>query len=95
MKTQTRTSGTDGAALGPGAVRVGSLPAALPTDHAPERSVESEHARAEALAALARSIAFDVATYADAPRSAGDRAAGAAKDREQIDSWRSEGGHGS
>lgn len=37
MKTQTRTSGADVAALGLGSVLVGSLPAALLTDHAPER----------------------------------------------------------
>src|SRR6478736_1387528 len=37
METQTRTSGIDVAALGLGSVLVGSLPAALLTDHAPER----------------------------------------------------------
>lgn len=37
METQTRTSGMDAAALGLGSVLVGSLPAALLTDHAPDR----------------------------------------------------------
>ncbi|QKJ18858.1 hypothetical protein [Microbacterium hominis] len=37
METQTRTSGVDAATLGLGSVLVGSLPAALLTDHAPER----------------------------------------------------------
>jgi len=37
METQTRTSGTSAAALGLGSVLVGSLPAALLTDHAPDR----------------------------------------------------------
>lgn len=37
METQTRTSGADAAALGLGSVLVGSLPAALMTDDAPDR----------------------------------------------------------
>lgn len=37
METQTRTSGADTATLGLGSVLVGSLPAALMTDHAPDR----------------------------------------------------------
>ncbi|GAB3598553.1 hypothetical protein [Microbacterium tumbae] len=37
METQTRTSGADTAALGLGSVLVGSLPAALMTDEAPDR----------------------------------------------------------
>lgn len=37
MKTQTRTSGADTATLGLGSVLVGSLPAALMTDEAPDR----------------------------------------------------------
>lgn len=37
METQTRTSGTDTATLGLGSVLVGSLPAALMTDEAPDR----------------------------------------------------------
>jgi hypothetical protein len=37
MNTQTRTSGVDAATLGLGSVLVGSLPAALMTDHAPDR----------------------------------------------------------
>lgn len=37
METKTRTSGADVAALGLGSVLAGSLPAALLTDHAPER----------------------------------------------------------
>lgn len=37
METQTRTGGTDAVALGLGSVLVGSLPAALMTDHAPDR----------------------------------------------------------
>ncbi len=37
METQTRTSGTAAATLGLGSVLVGSLPAALMTDHAPDR----------------------------------------------------------
>ncbi len=37
METQTRTSGADTATLGLGSVLVGSLPAALMTDQAPER----------------------------------------------------------
>jgi len=37
MDTQTRTSGVDAATLGLGSVLVGSLPAALMTDEAPER----------------------------------------------------------
>lgn len=37
METQTRTSGVNTAALGLGSVLVGSLPAALLTDHAPDR----------------------------------------------------------
>ncbi len=37
MKTQTRTSGADAATLGLGSVLVGSLPAALMTDEAPNR----------------------------------------------------------
>lgn len=174
MNTQTRGSGTETGALGLGTVLVGSLPAALLTDHAPERytveavfsrrperdevteilgsetrdrlaragyptveltvsdrrleiantnleelrdglagvlanrlaeitagvrarqdaaalkfhdAAESEQARAAAVAALAESITFQV-------RSSSDPAAGAAKDREQIDSWQTEGGHG-
>jgi hypothetical protein len=57
-------------------------------------AAESEHVRAAAVAALAQSIAFHVSTSAEAPRSAGDGEAGDAKDRQQIDSWRTEGGHG-
>lgn len=181
MDTQTRTSGTDVAVLGLGSVLVGSLPAALMTDDAPDRytveavftrrpvrdevaeilgsetrdrlaragypTVEvtvtdrrleiantnleelrdglaavlanwlgqisarvrarhdgaavrshdvtgSERARAAAVSSLAQSITFHVSASAEAPRSAGDREAGAAKDREQIDSWRTEGGRG-
>lgn len=46
METQTRTRGTDAAALGLGSVLVGSLPAALLTDHAPERyTVEAVFSR--------------------------------------------------
>lgn len=37
MDTQTRTSGVDAATLGLGSVLVGSLPAALMTDEAPDR----------------------------------------------------------
>ena len=37
MDTQTRTSGADTATLGLGSVLVGSLPAALMTDEAPDR----------------------------------------------------------
>lgn len=37
METQTRTSGADTATLGLGSVLVGSLPAALMTDEAPDR----------------------------------------------------------
>ncbi len=37
METQTRTGGADAATLGLGSVLVGSLPAALMTDDAPER----------------------------------------------------------
>lgn len=37
METQTRTSGADTATLGLDSVLVGSLPAALMTDHAPDR----------------------------------------------------------
>ncbi|MEV4687984.1 hypothetical protein [Microbacterium sp. LWH3-1.2] len=37
MKTQTRTSGVDAAPLGLGSVLVGSLPAALMTEDAPDR----------------------------------------------------------
>lgn len=37
MDTQTRTSGAHTATLGLGSVLVGSLPAALMTDHAPDR----------------------------------------------------------
>lgn len=37
METQTRTSGSDAATLGLGSVLVGSLPAALMTDDAPDR----------------------------------------------------------
>ncbi|WP_313356356.1 hypothetical protein [Microbacterium sp.] len=37
METQTRTSGAATATLGLGSVLVGSLPAALMTDHAPDR----------------------------------------------------------
>ena len=37
METQTRTSGADAASLGLGSVLVGSLPAALMTDDAPDR----------------------------------------------------------
>ncbi|MDI6022634.1 hypothetical protein QBL02_03650 [Leucobacter sp. UT-8R-CII-1-4] len=37
MNTQTRTSGTDTATLGLGMVLVGSLPASLMTDEAPDR----------------------------------------------------------
>ncbi|MEZ3161750.1 hypothetical protein AB1K54_14595 [Microbacterium sp. BWT-B31] len=37
MQTQTRTRGADAATLGLGSVLVGSLPAALMTDDAPER----------------------------------------------------------
>ncbi|MCD2497019.1 hypothetical protein [Microbacterium nymphoidis] len=46
MDTQTRTSGVDTATLGLGSVLVGSLPAALMTDHAPARySVEAVFTR--------------------------------------------------
>lgn len=37
METQTRTGGIDAATLGLGSVLVGSLPADLMTDHAPDR----------------------------------------------------------
>ena len=181
METQTRTSGPDVGALGLGSVLVGSLPAALLTDHAPERytveavftrrperdemteilgsetrdrlaragyptvevtvsdrrleiantnleelrdglaevladrlaeitagvrarqdaaavkfhdAAESEQARAAAVAALAESIAFHVSASAESSGAEHDQAAGAAKDRERIDSWRTEGGHG-
>lgn len=46
MTTQTRTSGADAAALGLGSVLVGSLPAALMTDDAPDRyTVEAVFSR--------------------------------------------------
>jgi len=46
MDTQTRTSGVDTATLGLGSVQVGSLPAALMTDHSPARySVEAVFTR--------------------------------------------------
>lgn len=46
METQTRTSGADAATLGLGSVLVGSLPAALMTDDAPDRyTVEAVFSR--------------------------------------------------
>lgn len=91
-------SGRDTATLGPGSVLVGSLPAALMADQAPDRStVEAVFTRRPERDEVVEIMGAEPVPFVSPSKSrdrVGAMAHGVRVDRAQINDWIDEGGRG-